>query len=110
MKLLTNCCDRVFYEFGKVGEYPYTNFTVELVEVIDGKYAYELEVNVMDLGDSRTLVDSIADDIQNTFDHLYFANQNISFTSYLGKRNTVTEENKNIKRNRLAFWLDLYFL
>ncbi|MCI8336973.1 MAG: hypothetical protein HFI72_07465 [Peptococcaceae bacterium] len=108
-KLLETLCSRVYFNQTEFPiAYPYCIFS--LISLLDdyGKRSYQLEINLIDLGKSTEKIEEIADEMQDLLDHYNFSNQLISFFSYMGQRNVVSEANKEIKRVRLLFNLYVY--
>ena len=108
-KLLETLCSRVYFNQTEAPiAYPYCIFS--LISLLDdyGKRSYQLEINLIDLGKSTEKIEQLADEMQDLLDHYNFSNQRISFFSYTGQRNMVSEANKEIKRVRLLFNLYVY--
>ena len=74
----------------------------------DDRYAYELEINVMDYGNSTTAAETLADLIQKTFDKKVVINNDIGVYFYIDRRNNPTEEDRLVIRRRLTFTTYLY--
>lgn len=74
----------------------------------DGRYTYELEVNVMDYGTDTSTVEDLADAIQDLFNKRVVITDDIGVYFYTDRRNTVEEEDRNILRRRLTFSAYLY--
>ena len=74
----------------------------------DDRYAYELEINVMDYGTDTSTLEDLADSIQAAFDKKVVITADIGVHFYTDRRNTVEEEDRNILRRRLTFSAYLY--
>lgn len=100
---------KIYYQQAQK-EHPqiYAVYTLHMVTVMDDRYTYELEVNVMDYGTDTAAVEDLADAIQAAF------NKKVAITDYIGVyfyaelRNSVEEEDRNILRRRLTFSTYLY--
>lgn len=110
-KILKNVTANVEYEEANDST-PYPYVVYELTEVMHdyGKTLFELEINVFDYGMISRNVDALADSIQDTLHKYYFINEEIQFTSYKDNRNIVQEEDKQIRRRRLLFEIQLHEL
>lgn len=87
-----------------------TPFLVFLLEEItrDGEIGqYDLEVDISDYGTDDTMVEDLADAVQDGLDYLYYLDEKMEFRVYAETRNTVEESDKNIMRRRLTFSLRL---
>lgn len=108
-KILEKHCKKVFFnQTDAPVTYPYCIFSLTLLFEDYGRKAYQLEVNIIDLGKSTERVEIMADSIQDLLDHFSFSNEKISFTTYIGQRNLIPEQNKEIKKTRLLFNLYVY--
>ena len=74
----------------------------------DDRYAYELEINVMDYGTDTSTLEDLADSIQAALDKKVVITADIGVHFYTDRRNTVEEEDRNILRRRLTFSAYLY--
>ena len=86
----------------------YAVFTLNMVSLIDGRYTYELEINVMDYGEDTSAIENLADSIQAVFNKLVIINDYIGVYFYAEMRNSVEEEDRNALRRRLTFSTYLY--
>lgn len=86
----------------------YAVYTVHQLDNTDGRYSYELEINVMDYGTDTSTVEDLADDIQKLFNKAVRINDDIGVYFYAEMRNSVEEEDRNILRRRLTFATYLY--
>ena len=86
----------------------YAVYTIDQIDISDGRNAYELEINVMDYGADTATVENTADDIQTAFNKLVVINDSIGVYFYADRRNSVEEEDRNILRRRLTFSAYLY--
>ena len=86
----------------------YAVYLLDQMMLEDDRYAYELEVNVMDYGTDTSTVEDLADSIQAAFDKLVVLTSDIGVHFYTDRRNTVEEEDRNILRRRLTFSAYLY--
>lgn len=86
----------------------YAVYTVDLIDLTDGRYTYEVEINVMDYGADTTTLENLADDIQAKFNKLVVINNYIGVYFYIEQRNSVEEEDRNVLRRRLTFSAYLY--
>jgi len=104
-QLLTKAT-RVFYENTKgAPEFPYVVYDLNSFlygEVID---QVELEVNVFDNSDDTATLETLADNIWELFDHKYYIDTNLSFTSYQNVRNNIEVGDKKVRQRRLVFTL-----
>lgn len=86
----------------------YAVYTIDMVDLTDGKYSYEIEINVMDYGTDTSTLENLADSIQKAFNQLVEINENVGVYFYADRRNSVEEEDRNILRRRLTFSAYLY--
>lgn len=108
-RILETYCGRVYFNQTETPvTYPYCIFSLTLLFEDCGRKAYQLEVNLVDLGKQTERVELIADNIQDLLDHYDFSNEKISFTTYIGQRSLIPEQNKELKRVRLLFNLYVY--
>ena len=107
--MLSTVCDNVYFEQNNMPNlYPYIVFSLTQIAEDCGRKDYQLEVNIVDLGKSTERVELFADKLQDIFNGYLFSNDKISFVTYIGQRNTIIEQNKEIKRRRLTFDLGIY--
>lgn len=100
---------KIYYQQAQK-EHP-TIFAVYLLDQLmneDGRYTYELEINVMDYGTDTSTVEDLADSIQDLFNKKVVITDDIGVHFYTEHRNTVEEEDRNILRRRLTFSAYLY--
>lgn len=86
----------------------YAVYTLDQIDLTDGRNAFELEVNVMDYGKDTATLENLADTIQTAFNKYVVINDNIGVYFYSDRRNSVEEEDRNILRRRLTFSAYLY--
>lgn len=100
---------KIYYQQAQK-EHPqiYAVYTMDLITFTDERYAYELEVNVMDYGTDTATVEDLADSIQAAFNKKVVINNYIGVYFYSDRRNAVEDEDRNILRRRLTFSTYLY--
>lgn len=81
----------------------YAVYTIDQIDLTDGRNSYEVEINVMDYGADTATIENLADDIQAKFDGLIEINENLGVYFYAERRNSVEEEDRNVLRRRLTF-------
>jgi hypothetical protein len=86
----------------------YAVFTVEEIDLTDGKYTYELEINLVSHGYDTATIEDLADAVQKHFDKLVKITDYIGVYFYSDRRNNVEEEDRTILRRRLTFSTYLY--
>lgn len=86
----------------------YAVYTIDQIDLTDGRNSYEVEINVMDYGPDTSTVEDLADDIQAKFNGLIEINDDIGVYFYAERRNSVEEDDRNILRRRLTFSAYLY--
>lgn len=86
----------------------YAVYLLDQMMLEDDRYAYELEINVMDYGTDTSTLEDLADSIQAAFDKKVVITADIGVHFYTDRRNTVEEEDRNILRRRLTFSAYLY--
>ncbi|MBE5055286.1 hypothetical protein INF37_04645 [Pseudoflavonifractor sp. DSM 107456] len=99
---LRTACPRV--EYGQAGDEtarPYIVYTLETIGSVDDMETLELEINCMDYGTNTELCETIADQAEALFDKWYYLNDEIQFSTYVDRRQPVTEEDRSIIRRRL---------
>lgn len=99
---------KVYYEEANADS-PYPYLVYELSELVNnyGKTTLQLEVNVLDYGTNSTVVETLADLVQDTLHKCYFINDKIQFSIYKGNKIIVKEEDKQIMRRRMTFEIQL---
>ena len=90
--------------------YPYLQYELNEILSENGKTVIDLEVNILDYGDSTSLVETKADELQTLLHKYYFINDKIQFSCYKSNRNIIQEEDKKIRRRRLTFEIQLHEL
>lgn len=90
--------------------YPYLQFELNEILSENGKTVLDLEVNIFDYGNSTSLVETKADNLQALLHKYYFINDKIQFSCYKSNRNIIQEEDKKIRRRRLTFEIQLHEL
>lgn len=100
---------KVYYQQAQ-NDHPkiYAVYTVEMVDLTDGRFSYEVEINLMDYGTDTSTLENLADDIQAAFNQKITINDDIGVYFYADRRNSVEEEDRNILRRRLTFSAYLY--
>ena len=86
----------------------YAVYTLDLIDLTDGRYTYELEINVMDYGTDTSTIEDLADSIQKAFDKKVQLTEDVGVYFYIDRRNTVEEEDRSSLRRRLTFSTYLY--
>lgn len=87
-------------------KFPYATFETRELQNLDGRTQVRLEVNIFTK--EATTAESVADSIQDAFDHASYENEKISFYSYRDQRLRIVEDDKTIHRIRLTIELYLY--
>ena len=90
--------------------YPYVVYELSELSHDSGRTLIQLEVNVIDRGDSTSVAETLADEIQDALHKLYYIDASIQFSSYKNQRNTIKEDDKQIIRRRLLFEIHLHEL
>lgn len=90
--------------------YPYVVYEVSELSHDSGRTLMQLEINVIDHGDSTSAVETLADDIQAALHKFYYIGSLVQFTCYKNQRQTVKEDDKQIIRRRLLFEIHLHEL
>lgn len=100
---------KIYYQQAQK-EHPkiYAVYTLDMIDLLDGRLTYELEINVMDYGTDTSTVEDLADNIQALFNTKVVINNDIGVYFYADRRNAVEEEDRNILRRRLTFSTYLY--
>lgn len=88
--------------------YPYLVYELSELTYSYGKAVMQLEVNLLDYGTSTSVIETLADSLQDKLEKYYFINDKIQFRVYRRGRITVQEEDKKIRRRRLTFEIQLY--
>lgn len=68
---------------------------------------YIVEADVWDKGMETVNIDNICDELEELHQYVYTDN-NIQFRLYFESRQSIIDENKELKRRRLVFTLKLY--
>ena len=92
--------DIYFSQAEKGAGHRYIVFTLDEVLREDERTTLELEVNVMDYGTDTSYAEDLSDDIQAAFDKLVRIENEIAVYFYIDRRNSPTEEDRNIIRRR----------
>lgn len=109
--ILKTKASNVYYEEAPdTHPYPYVVYELSELSHDSGRTLIQLEVNVIDHGDSTSVAEELADDIQDALHKLYYIDTSIQFSSYKNQRNTVKEDDKQIIRRRLLFETHLHEL
>lgn len=87
-------------------KFPYATFEMRELQNVDGRTQINLEVNVFTK--QATTAESVADSIQDAFDHANYDGTKIAFYSYRSQRLRIVEDDKTIHRIRLNIELYLY--
>jgi len=89
---------------------PFPHIVFELSEVSesDGKTQLQFEVNVLNYGKKRSIVENLADQVQEYFHKLYYHDDNIQFAAYKLSRQPVKEDDKAVIKRRLLFEVQLH--
>ena len=86
----------------------YAVYTLDMIDLADGRSSYEVEINVVDYGADTATIEDLADNIQTAFNALVVFNEDVGVYFYADRRNSVEEEDRNILRRRLTFSAYLY--
>jgi len=109
--ILKTVADRVHYEEAPdTSPYPYVVYELDELVHENGLTILQLEVNALDYGSNSSVVEILADSIQDTLHKCYFINDKIQFSIYRGNRNIIKEEDKKIIRRRMIFEIQLHEL
>ena len=107
---ITKASNVYYEEAPDTHPYPYVVYELSELSHDSGRTLIQLEVNVIDHGDSTSVAEALADDIQDALHKLYYIDTSIQFSSYKNQRNTVKEDDKQIIRRRLLFEIHLHEL
>ena len=86
----------------------YAVYTTDLIDLTDGRYTYEVEINLMDYGADTSTLEDLADSVQAAFDKKVVINDSIGVYFYTDRRNSPEEEDRLSLRRRLTFSAYLY--
>lgn len=101
---LKTICDRVYYDHAEQNaEFPYLVFNVEEVQHDYGAISCDLEINAIDYGRDTSTCETLADNVQASLDKWRYLDDDIQFSAYCDRRNSVQEEDKKIIRRRMTF-------
>ena len=110
-KMLKTMAQNVYFEKApELFEYPYVTYEMDEMSHDYGRTLYQLEINVVDKGDSTSAVETTADDIQALLHKCYYLGGGIQFVCYQNQRQIIREEDPKIHRRRLLFELHLHEL
>lgn len=105
--VLDALCNTVSYEIlPSPITYPYIVFSIRLIQEDYGRQQLRMEVDCVSQDTAEA--ESLADQVQDTFNHYNYIDENISLTGYIDQRDTITEEDKRVKRKKVTFQLDYY--
>ena len=107
---ITKASNVYYEEAPDTHPYPYVVYELSELSHDSGRTLIQLEVNVIDHGDSTSVVEMLADEIQYALHKLYYIDASIQFSSYKNQRNTVKEDDKQLIRRRLLFEIHLHEL
>jgi len=109
--LFKTMTSNVYYEEADPdAAYPYLVFELSELTSNFGKTVMQLEVNILDYGQDSSIVETLADTVQERLNKYFCINGIIEFTVYKGLRQTIKEEDKKIIRRRLLFEVQLHEL
>lgn len=107
--LLSEIDEKVYFEKApQKRPYPYIVFSLSEVLYGAGKTTYQLEINVIDRNEDSSIVELMADQVQEVLEQRYEMTKEIQFAVYRGLRQTVLEEEKEIVRRRMLFEVHLH--
>lgn len=110
-RYLKTVTPNVYYEKAdESGKYPHIVFELSELSHNDGKTILQLETNVIGYGSDTGQIEDIADGVQTIFHNYHFINDEIQFSTYKNRRETVKEEDKKIIRRRILFEVHLHEL
>jgi len=104
--LLTKCSN-VFYQRARkdiVGDYIIFDLDLLKGEVMT---QINLDVHIIGSGQNTDSVETIADNVWDLFDHYYYMDSNMEFTSYQNTRSNRDDEDKLTIHRTLNFTLRL---
>lgn len=105
---LKTACPRVTYgQADSKTARPYVVYSLETVSSADDMETVELEANVMDYGANTEPCEGIADQVEALFDKWYYLDDTIQFSTYVDRRQPVTEEDRKIIRRRLLIEINM---
>lgn len=106
---MLTCIDDVYYgRAPSSATKPYAVFVVEENFTRDGCAVCTIIIDIADYGTDDTVIEQLADDIQEAFDHFHYLDISMSFTTYLDSRKPIPEDDKLILRRRIEFELRVY--
>lgn len=110
-KMLKTAAQNVYFEKApELFEYPYVTYEMDEMSHDYGRTLYQLEINVVDKGDSTSAVETTADNIQTLLHKCYYLGGGIQFACYKNQRQIIREDDPKIHRRRLLFELHLHEL
>lgn len=99
---LKTACPRVTYgQADSKTARPYIVYSLETISSVDNMETVELEANVVDYGANTAPCEDIADQVEALFDKWYYLDNAIQFSTYVDRRQPVTEEDRRVIRRRL---------
>lgn len=101
---------RVYHEIANENAlYPHVVFNFRRLDLGDlSRQDYILEIDLWDKQDSSTAIDDLADTIENLLQGENFPQDNVLPTFYLIDRQTLPDEDRQIKHRRIQFQIQNY--
>jgi hypothetical protein len=83
--------------------YPYKVFSIRKLVAEDGISSYMLEVNVWDKHRYYSRAESVMDKLEKLLNKQVFNTQDLVIYTYIGQRDNIVDQDKQIKRVRGQF-------
>ena len=109
MTLLGSLKVPVYYENAiKDTPYPYVVFELESIDYSNNRDDVILTVNVWDKGYDSSVVEDLADSIEDIFNYNNYPTDDVLPTFFKANRMVVLDEDKEIRRRQLQFQVQNY--
>lgn len=107
---LETLTENVYHEIAnEKAVYPHIVFALRRIDLMDlSRQDYVLEINVWDRSKKTTNVDNLADLVEDLFQAENLPQDDILPTFYLMDRNTIEDEDKQIRHRQVRFQIQNY--
>lgn len=107
---LETLTENVYHEIAnEKAVYPHIVFVLRRIDLMDlSRQDYVLEINVWDRSNKTTNVDNLADLVEDLFQAENLPQDDILPTFYLMDRNTIEDEDKQIRHRQVRFQIQNY--
>ena len=100
---LLEFCPKVAYMRAKQSSGPRIVFLLDTIEADEVMRLIQMDIRISCQGDDSSGLEELADEVWDFFDHFYYRDEDLEFSTYQNTRSNMDEEDSAVLCRRLLF-------